>query len=179
MGDWVAPQWAVARGFGRVEVLWMRGEARPPCFHPHDLGASVGRTCWRRRIDIRCHTEAPVAVNASSSGLGVRPSAQRTPRGGMRPPGGAGGTLAAPLGPLNGCPPGPPTSFFAHSPVNRPRASSSRSTQISSPVQCHGPSGAGDLSAPGPSNGSLGLGPLWPRRVRGGVINHSFLLQKC
>lgn len=56
MGDWVAPQWAVARGFGRVEVLWMRGEARPPCFHPHDLGASVGRTCWRRRIDIGCHT---------------------------------------------------------------------------------------------------------------------------
>lgn len=90
-----------------------------------------------------------------------------------------GGTLAAPLGPLNGCPPGPRTSFSVCSPVNQPRACSSRSTQVFSPVQCHGPSGAGDFSAPGPSNSSLGLGPLWPGRVRGGVINHSFLLQKC
>lgn len=180
MGDWVAPQWAVARGFGRVEVLWMRGEARPPCFHPHDLGASVGRTCWRRRIDIGCHTRGArgcerVVFWSECTSFSPKDATWRHEAAGR----GGGGTLAAPLGPLNGCPPGPPTSFFAHSPVNRPRASSSRSTQISSPVQCHGPSGAGDLSAPGPSNGSLGLGPLWPRRVRGGVINHSFLLQKC
>lgn len=45
-----------------------------------------------------------MAVNASSSGLGVRPSAQRTPRGGMRPPGGAGGDPCSPTGTLEWLP---------------------------------------------------------------------------
>ena len=44
--DLVAPKGTMARGFGRINILWMRGEACLPCFHPHDLGPSTGRT-WQ------------------------------------------------------------------------------------------------------------------------------------
>ena len=62
--DLVAPKGTMARGFGRINILWMRGEACLPCFHPMTLGppqgelGSMGEVLHRRG--------ALGAVNASS-----------------------------------------------------------------------------------------------------------------